>query len=57
MPREQTDTESSLDSMYLMLEPNLRPATPDPNSRVSLQIFEEHKDLAREYLKVSRATT
>lgn len=54
-PREQTETESSLDldSMYLMLEPNLRPATPDPNSRVSQQIFEEHKDLAREYLKVS----
>lgn len=41
-----------LDSMYLMLEPNLRPATPDPNSRVSQQIYDEHNEMAREYLKV-----
>lgn len=41
-----------LDSMYLMLEPNLRPATPDPHSRVSQQIYDEHNEMAREYLKV-----
>lgn len=48
----ESDSSIDLDSMHLMLEPNLRPATPDPNSRVSQQIFEEHKDLAKEYLKV-----
>ena len=46
-------SDSDLDSMHLMLEPSLRPATPDPTSRLSQQIFEEHKDLAKEYLKVS----
>lgn len=46
------ELDIDLDSMYMMLEPNLRPATPDPNSRVSQQIYDEHNDLAREYLKV-----
>lgn len=41
-----------LESMYLMLEPNLRPTTPDASNRVSLQIYEQHNDIAREYLKV-----
>lgn len=38
--------------MYLMLEPHLRPVTPEPNNYVSRTIFEEHKKLAKEYLKV-----
>lgn len=56
--RGPTDSEASLDldSLYLMLEPHLRPATPDPNSRVSQKIFEEHNDLAKEYLKVQTTT-
>lgn len=37
--------------MYLMLEPNLRPATPC-DSRVSQEIYDEHNKLAHEYLRV-----
>lgn len=44
--------DTDLDSMHLMLEPHLRPPQPDPNSEISKQIFEEHKKLANEYLKV-----
>lgn len=52
---EANNTESTLDldSMHLMLEPHLRPATPDPNSPISMQIFDEHNKLAQEYLKVN----
>lgn len=61
--KEQTKSENSggvdeddddLDSVHLMLEPHLRPAPPDPRSDLSKQIFEEHKQLAKEYLKVSQ---
>lgn len=45
--------DNDLDSMHLMLEPHLRPPQPDPNSEISKQIFEEHKKLAKEYLKVT----
>lgn len=31
----------------------MRPVTPDPSSRISLEIFNEHKSLAQEFLKVS----
>lgn len=41
------------DDLALMLEPNLRPPPPDLRSDLSKQIFEEHKQLAKEYLKVS----
>lgn len=65
-PRESFDTnseqnktganatvdEDDLASVHLMLEPHLRPPPPDPNSELSKQIFEEHKQLAKEYLKV-----
>lgn len=51
--QEQADSESTFDSMHLMLEPHLRPVSPDPNSKLSTEIFEEHKQLANEYLKVS----
>lgn len=56
---EQKQTESNggvddddLASVHLMLEPHLRPAPPDPKSDLSKQIFDEHKQLAKEYLKV-----
>lgn len=39
--------------MYMFLDPNLRPLTPDLNNPESRQIFEEHKQLAEEYLKVT----
>lgn len=38
--------------MYLLLEPHLRPATPDADNPQSMALFEEHKQLAQEYLKV-----
>uniref|UniRef100_A0A6M2DJQ0 Mitogen-activated protein kinase kinase kinase 7 n=1 Tax=Xenopsylla cheopis TaxID=163159 RepID=A0A6M2DJQ0_XENCH len=46
------DTDSDLDSMCLTLEPHLRPATPDQNSRLSMKIYHEHKQSVQEYLKV-----
>lgn len=55
--QRQADTNGGVDdddlaSVHLMLEPHLRPAPPDPKSDLSKQIFEEHKQLAKEYLKV-----
>lgn len=47
------DEEDSFDSMHLMLEEHLRPVPPKPNNRLSKEIFEEHKHLAKEYLKVT----
>lgn len=44
--------DDDLASVHLMLEPHLRPAPPDPNSDLSKQIFDEHKQLAKEYLKI-----
>uniref|UniRef100_A0A0V0GA85 Mitogen-activated protein kinase kinase kinase 7 n=1 Tax=Triatoma dimidiata TaxID=72491 RepID=A0A0V0GA85_TRIDM len=43
---------NELDNIYLMLEPNLQPIPPDPNIKQSVEIFEEHKQLAQEYLRV-----
>lgn len=47
--------DDDLASVHLMLEPHLRPPPPDPKSDVSKQIFDEHKQLAKEYLKVGSA--
>lgn len=38
--------------MQLTLDPELQPELPDPNSRLSQQLFKEHKNLAKEYLKI-----
>lgn len=46
------DDDDDLASVHLMLEPHLRPTPPDPKSDLSKQIFDEHKKLAKEYLKV-----
>lgn len=52
--RDDNDSSSlDLETMHLMLEPNMRPVTPDPSSRISLEIFNEHKSLAQEFLKVN----
>jgi hypothetical protein len=45
-------TDPDLDKMYLLLEPHLRPATPDGENPQSVALFEEHKQLAQEYFKV-----
>jgi mitogen-activated protein kinase kinase kinase 7 len=41
-----------LDNVYLMLDPQLHPIMPDTTSSDSVRVFEEHKQLAQEYLKV-----
>ncbi|KAF4514152.1 UNVERIFIED_CONTAM: hypothetical protein B566_EDAN019376, partial [Ephemera danica] len=43
---------SDLDNMYLMLDPQLQPIEPDTSSAESVRVFEEHKQLAQEYLRV-----
>ncbi|KAL4711502.1 hypothetical protein ACJJTC_000518 [Scirpophaga incertulas] len=50
------EPDPALDSMHLMLDPHLRPISPDPNSEESKRIYEEHKQLAPEYLKVQTET-
>ncbi|XP_046991443.1 mitogen-activated protein kinase kinase kinase 7-like [Schistocerca americana] len=45
-------THEELDNVYLMLDPQLHPISPDNTCKESVQIFEEHKRLAQEYLKV-----
>lgn len=52
VPDSSSHQESDLDNMYLLLEPHLRPATPDLNDPKSRKLFEEHKQLAQDFLKV-----
>lgn len=52
IPESNID-DDDLASVHLMLEPHLRPPPPDPKSDLSKEIFDEHKQLAKEYLKVS----
>lgn len=47
-----SEPDPALDSMHMMLDPHLRPISPDLNNEESKRIFEEHKQLAQEYLKV-----
>lgn len=46
-------SDTGLDNIHLLLDPHLRPATPDFSDPKSVELFEEHKQLAQEYLKVS----
>lgn len=52
VPDGANHTESDLDSMYLLLDAHLRPATPDMDDPKSVALFEEHKQLAQDFLKV-----
>lgn len=45
-------TSEDLDNVYRLLDADLRPLTPDQTCERSKEIFEEHKQLAQEYLKV-----
>lgn len=51
--KDEEDNQSTFDLMHLMLEPHLRPVSPEPNDQMSKEIFEEHKKLAKEYFKVN----
>lgn len=42
---------------YLVLEPNLQPIQADTNSLESIRIFEEHKRLSQEFLKMKMEVT
>ncbi|KAJ2945700.1 hypothetical protein O0L34_g541 [Tuta absoluta] len=46
------EPDPDLDSMHMMLDPHLRPISPDLTNDESKRIFEEHKQLAQEYLKI-----
>ncbi|CAH2229964.1 jg14036 [Pararge aegeria aegeria] len=46
------EPDPDLDSMHMMLDPHLRPISPDLNNEESKRIFDEHKQLAQEYLKI-----
>lgn len=49
---DEEDNQSTYDLMHLMLEPHLRPVSPEPNNQTSKEIFDDHKRLAKEYFKV-----
>ncbi|XP_068081356.1 mitogen-activated protein kinase kinase kinase 7 [Anabrus simplex] len=51
-PPPQSSTSEELDNVYLVLDKQLHPITPDHTCQESVQIFEQHKQLAQEYLKV-----
>ncbi|KAI8439550.1 hypothetical protein MSG28_013294 [Choristoneura fumiferana] len=46
------EPDPALDSMHMMLDSHLRPISPDLNNEESKRIFDEHKQLAQEYLKI-----
>ncbi|XP_071454325.1 mitogen-activated protein kinase kinase kinase 7-like isoform X2 [Hetaerina americana] len=47
------NSREELDNVYfLVLDPQYHPITPDRTCEESVKIFEQHKQLAREYLKV-----
>lgn len=51
-----THTNQDIDDLYVLidsLDPHLRPATPDYSDPQSVAVYEEHKELAKEYWKVS----
>ncbi|VVC29897.1 Protein kinase domain,Protein kinase-like domain,Protein kinase, ATP binding site,Serine- [Cinara cedri] len=50
--QDVSGTHPELDNLYLMLDQQLHPIPPDNTCPQSVQIFEEHKQLAQEYLKV-----
>lgn len=46
------DSNEDLDNVYQLLDAELRPVSPDYTCIESIKIFEEHKLLAQEYLRV-----
>ncbi|KAG8039543.1 hypothetical protein G9C98_008186 [Cotesia typhae] len=48
----RSNNNDNLDDICGLLEADLRPLTPDNTCQLSRTIFEEHKQLAQEYLKV-----
>ncbi|XP_054010548.1 mitogen-activated protein kinase kinase kinase 7-like [Hylaeus anthracinus] len=50
--QNNSTTNEDLDNVYRLLDADLRPLTPDQTCERSKEIFEEHKQLAQEYLKV-----
>ncbi|XP_022196035.1 mitogen-activated protein kinase kinase kinase 7 [Nilaparvata lugens] len=57
LPENENFTKggSSVDDnkWYLMLDPQLQPVPPDESCHQSMQIFQEHKNLAQEYFRVT----
>ncbi|XP_015114804.1 mitogen-activated protein kinase kinase kinase 7 [Diachasma alloeum] len=49
---ESSASADDLEDVYHVLDTELRPLTPDNSCQISKEIFEEHKLLAQEYLKI-----
>uniref|UniRef100_A0A0C9QQD3 MAP3K7_0 protein n=1 Tax=Fopius arisanus TaxID=64838 RepID=A0A0C9QQD3_9HYME len=49
---KSSTSADDLDDVYRVLDADLRPLTPDNSCPISKEIFEEHKLLAQEYLKI-----
>lgn len=53
LPEEESISDEILEKeVFPFLDSPLRPATPDTNDSRSMALFEEHKQLAKEYFKV-----
>lgn len=48
---ERSDTDD-LGNLYFLLEPPLQPVPPDENNPISMALFEEHKSLVVDFLKL-----
>ncbi|XP_012229560.1 mitogen-activated protein kinase kinase kinase 7-like [Linepithema humile] len=50
--QSSSTTSEDLGNVCRLLDADLRPLTPDDTCKLSCEIFEEHKQIAQEYLKV-----
>ncbi|KAK6626496.1 hypothetical protein RUM44_008969 [Polyplax serrata] len=50
--RESSDTGAKSLGFHLFIESQLQPIPPDRTSEESIKIYEEHKEMAREYLEI-----
>ena len=58
IPRGEAPTPVPKDfNAYLVLESNLQPIQPDTNSTDSIRIFEEHKSMSQEFLRMKMEVT
>ncbi|XP_054267418.1 mitogen-activated protein kinase kinase kinase 7-like [Macrosteles quadrilineatus] len=51
-PPNSQSCPQEVENVYLMLDPQLHPIPPDTTCHQSIQIFEQHKQLAHEFLEV-----
>lgn len=55
LPEEQSISDEILEKeVFPFLDSPLRPATPDKSDSMSMALYEEHIQLAKEYFKVGK---